>query len=68
MSSMPGSSTPESTLRKLKRPTNGSESVLKAKAAGRFVSSMGMEVPSAIWKRPWLLGCGKYVQMSSISP
>ena len=35
-SSMPGSSTPESTFRKLRRPTNGSDTVLNTNAAGRL--------------------------------
>ena len=68
MSSMPGSNTPASTLKKLRRPTNGSDTVLNTNAAGRLDSSMRMESPPAIWKRPWLAGCGKYVQMSSMTP
>ena len=58
-SSSPGSRYPEMTFRKVRRPTNGSDTVLKAKAQGGFVSSMRTVTSSAMRKRPWLFGCGK---------
>ena len=60
-------STPEMTFRKLRRPTNGSDTVLKAKAPGGFVSSMRTVTSSAMRKRPWLAGAGSRWQMSSMT-
>ena len=58
-SSMPGSSTPEMTFMKLKRPTNGSDTVLNTKPAGSPVSSTSVSSPLARRKRPGWRGCGQ---------